>query len=504
MMTKHWLCALVIGALSFGVAAQSPAPQGSEDATAEDAAPQRQMPVLTQEQIAGIADPKALKQLMAVYRRSGDFQRLGWTLERLTAVLPNVGEYKFALAVVYANTGEKTKAYDLLMRMKSQGFGYDVGKDKRFEKIADTRVWEYVANNLKSNLQTFGEGKVAFELPKGDTLAESLGWDPKRKKFLVGSARDGSIQLVDDKGKTSDFIKADATNGLWSVYALAVDAERDLLYVASTSSVYFKGFKQDDFGKAGVFAFRLSTGKLVDRYLVEGGGVHTLSSITVGKGGQMFVADGVRNVIYTIEGKKLKVAVADPNLTSIRGLAVSDDGKLLYFADYQLGLFGVHLSSGTGFAVQFNPEVLVLGGIDGLYWYDGTLVTIASGMMPKRVMRLTLSQEGSAITKAMPLDAANPALSVPTYGTVADGKLYFVANSQKALYGQYGDVRDASKLESVKVFRSDLRFAWNETGVTTNALPVREASFEEGKKLIQERPSLDKDGTKPTEKKPGG
>jgi hypothetical protein len=346
--------------------------------------------------------------------------------------------------------------------MQQQGFGYDLADNPAFAKIASTKVWSYATGNLKANLQPFGEGKVAFSLPKGDYMFESLAYDSKRDQFLAGSVREGKIYRVGKDGKLAEFIAPGADNGLWSVYAMAIDANADALYVASTSSVYFKNFKQDDFGKAGVFKFRLSTGKLLDKYLLATDNQpHTLSTIALGKNGQVFAADGLRNIVYRLDGGALKIMVENPKLTSIRGLAVSGDGKRLYFADYSLGVFGVDLAAGAGFDLGYQPDRLVLGGIDGLYWYDDTLVAIENGMSPKRVMRLHLAKDGRSIDRAMPLDAANPAFSLPTYGTIDGDAIYFIANSQKNAYDAYGVLKDASKLEATKIFRSDLRFAWD-------------------------------------------
>ncbi|MEO8011466.1 MAG: hypothetical protein ABI650_07475 [Dokdonella sp.] len=464
--------------------------------------PTRDPLTLTEEQVGEIKNSSVLQRLVVGYANAGDRQRQSWAMAELVEIFPNSGDCKLELAVLYASLGEKSKTYDLLMKMKAQGFGYDLTDDPRFAKVADTKVWTYVVDNLKANLTVFGEGKVAFELPKGDTLFESLGWDPKRKQFLVGSAREGKVYLADDKGRVRDFIAPNTNNGLWSVYGLAVDAERDLLYVASTASVFYTAFKQNDFGKAGIFKFQLSSGKFLDRHLLGGNGVHTLSTITVSTNGQVFAADGVRNIIYTIDGDKLKAIAADPSLPSIRGLAASDDGKLLYFADYQLGVFGVHLATGAGFAVDYNRESLVLGGIDGLYWHDGTLIAIENGMSPKRVIRLSLSPEGRSITKVMPIDVAHPAFALPTYGTIVGEDLYFIANSQKGLYGQYGELKTGASPQAVQVFRSNMRFAWGQAGITTNAVPVRQAPFEEGKKLIREEPTLGRPSPQPTPPKP--
>jgi len=162
----------------------------------------------------------------------------------------------------------------------------------------------------------------------------------------------------------------------------------------------------------------------------------------------------------------LKPVAANPRLTSIRGLALSDDGKQLYFADYDLGIYGIDLATGKGFDIGYNPLMLVLGGIDGLYFYDGNLVAIQGGMAPKRVVRLKLSSDGRSILKMVPLDVANPLFVLPTYGTVAGSELYFITNSQKGAYGKYG-TPDEAKLQPVRIFKSDLRFAWNENGVNT-------------------------------------
>ncbi|HEY6986536.1 MAG TPA: hypothetical protein VH375_10675, partial [Rhodanobacteraceae bacterium] len=234
--------------------------------------------------------------------------------------------------------------------------------------------------------------------------------------------------------------------------------------------VYFKGFKQEDYGKAGVFKFKLSTGKLLNKYLLAPDNqARTLSSIAVGKNGQVFAADGLRNIIYRLDAGTLKPMVENPKLTSIRGLAVSDDGKRLYFADYALGVFGVDLVAGKAFDLDYATDKLVLGGIDGIYCYDGTLVVIENGMSPRRVMRLKLDKGGRKIESAMPLDVSNAAFGLPTYGAIDGDGLYFIANSQKNDYDAYGVLKDSGKLESVRVFRSDLRFAWDESGIPTQA-----------------------------------
>ena len=331
----------------------------------------------------------------------------------------------------------------------------------------------------------------------GDYLFESIGYDPARQKFLFGSAREGKVYLAGTDGKISEFVATNAENGMWAVLDLAVDASRDKLYVASSDMAFFKGFKPDDFGQGAVFEFQLSSGKFLHKYPVKDSGRHILTNITVGKDGRVYVGDSIRRDIYRIDGEELKLLVENSKLTSLRGMTVSDDGKTLYLADYALGIFGIDLTKTEPFVLAHNPEKLVLGGIDGLYFYDGCLVIIDGGMVPQRVMRLKLAADGRSIESAMPLDVAQPAFSAPTLGAIAGDELYFIANSQKGLYDRYGVLKDPAKLEPTRIYKSNLRFAWDQSGIPTGVSDIAKRRVQE---LSKPADAKDKDASKDKDK----
>jgi len=444
------------------------APAPAAPATGADATLVQRAQALTQDQIKESRDIASLSKLAGVYNSIGDIKRFAWTLRRLTELMPDSGQLRLQLALAYAELDDKTNAYDVLVRMQGQGFGYDVATDTRFDKIHGTKVWDYIVTNLQVNAKQFGEGKLAFELPKGDYLFESIAFDPKRKQFLVGSAREGKVYLADANGKISEFIKPTAENGVYAVFDLAVDAGHDKLYVASAGVPYYKGFTAESFGKSGIVEFQLSTGKFIKKYTFPTNYADRLpTSMTVAKDGRVYVADGERGQIFSLDGGGLTSLAENPKLTRIRGMAVSDDGRTLYFADYAMGIFGIDLAKSTPFGLGRNPEKLVLGGIVGLYYYDGCLVVIESGMVPQRVMRLKLSDDGRSVAGVMPLDVAQPAFDTPTLGAIDGDQLYFIANSQKAFYDKYGVLKEPTKLQPTRIFRSNLRFAWNQGGIQT-------------------------------------
>lgn len=467
----------------------------TSQARQSDSALAQKAEALTEEQIGESRDIAGLTKLSELYNSIGDTKRLTRAVLRLTELMPESGPLKLQLAMIYASQNDKTRAYDVLVRMQGQGYGYDISKEPRFEPIHGTKVWDYVVANMQANAKPFGEGKVAFELPKGDYLFESIGYDPARQQFLVGSAREGKVYLADEKGKLADFIAPNAENGMWGVLDLAVDAARDKLYVASADVAYYKAFDSAGFGQTGIFEFQLSSGKFLHKYLLaEPGKVHTLTNLTVGKDGRVYAADATRRQIFRIDHDQLTLLVENTKLTSIRGLAVSDDGRTLYMADYALGIFGIDLTKTAPFALARNSEKLVLGGIDGLYYYDGCLVVVENGMVPQRVMRLKLSEDGRGVVAAMPLDVAQPAFTTPTLGAIAGNDLYFIANSQKGLYDKLGVLKNPGALQPTRIYRSNLRFAWDQAGIST---AVRELPKSGGVPLSPLKPAdkpADSDG----------
>ncbi|MBS0571345.1 MAG: hypothetical protein JSS28_12100 [Proteobacteria bacterium] len=467
MKIQSWVCTAALVAVSCAAGAQAVRAAPSDAAAKAQAELVQRAEALTEGQIMQSHDIAALSRLGQLYAARNDMQRFIWVLKRAGELSPNSGDLKLQLALAYAKIDDKPHAYDTLIRMQTQGFGYDVSKDSRFDPIRGTKVWDYLVANLNVNAKPFGEGKTAFTLPKGDYLYDALAWDAKRGDLLVGSARDGAIRRVDAQGKVSDFIKPDASNGLWGVDSLAVDAARGRLYAGSSSTAIFQGFSADTAGKAGIFEFDLATGKFLHKYVFAAGdGAHRLTALVLAADGKLYAADARRRQIFKLEDGGLRDILNNPKLTSFSALAISGDGRTLYLADYALGIFGYDLATGKAFEVAYDPSRLVVGGIVSMDWYDGTLAVVQDGMVPKRIMRLQLDKDGRKIASAMPLDVASPEFTALDASTIAGDRLYTIVNRQDSLYDDHGVLTEADKLVPTTIFRSNLRFAWGQSGVS--------------------------------------
>lgn len=425
-------------------------------------APAAPPPSELQKQLAQIVSAAQVERIASKFASENDLPKLQLATQRLVELRPHNGNYRYTLAATHAQQDHKREAYDSLVRLQNAGYAYEIEKDERFTKVHGTELWDYLVQGFQANRTEFGEGKVAYRLPAGDFLIESLAWDPAKKQLLAGSAREGKVYRVGSNGALEDFVAANAENGMWAVMDLAVDAPRDALWVASAAIPHFKHAKATDYGKGGVFRFELSTGKFVSRHeLPPDGRAHIVSSIAVTPKGDVFFADGPRREIWKLEGGKPRFVIDNQRLSTIRGMTASD--RALYFADYELGVFGLDLATGEPFEVR-APENVTLYAIDGLAYWNGQLIAVQGDLRPKRVMRFQLTPDGTGIAKHQALEASRSEFGTPTRGVVAGDTFYFIANTQKPKYDAHGLLKTGAQLEPTKIMASDVRLGIDEPG----------------------------------------
>lgn len=450
--------ALLFAAFATSVHAQqatstpSPAPASAPAQAAAPAAP-------TGEELAkAVAEVRDVNQLLMVgagLNNDGKWADYLIVMRRVAELRPFAGNIQLEIAAAHAMLNDLTPAYDALVRLQSAGYAFDIADDARFEKLQGYELWDFLVQGFAQNGRASGKGKVAFSIDGKDLLVESITWDPARSAFLAGSVRNGEVYVLDGDGERATLVAPGDADGLWGVFDLAVDAERNRLWVASAAIPHVKHAKAIDYGRAGVWQFELSTGKFIDKVVMDNrDGQYLFSSIAVAPNGDVYVANSLAPQVFKREGDKLRAVVQNPRLTGIRGLTFSGDGKRLYFADPELGVFA--MDTGTGRPLDMRTaRSVTLFGIEEMVWHGGALLAVQSGISPKRVVRLVMDAAGTTISAALPIDVARPEWTAPTRGVVAGDKLYFVANSQRDQYDGFGIPRDADKLEAVRIFESN-------------------------------------------------
>jgi hypothetical protein len=71
-----------------------------------------------------------------------------------------------------------------------------------------------------------------------------------------------------------------------------------------------------------------------------------------------------------------------------------------------------------------------LAAIDGLYFYNGTLIAIQNGFMTPRIARFSLSRNLHTIERFEILERRNPLFEGVTTGVVARNEFFYMANIQ--------------------------------------------------------------------------
>lgn len=410
--------------------------------------------------MAAIHDEGRLAQELARAETAGDWETAAAALRRLVQIRPQNPRYRYQLAVAYAQLEDRTGGYDTLLALQASGIGLDLEADERLAHLHGTQVWEHLVELNTQARQPFGEGALAFELPPEDLLLESIVHDPATDAFLFGSARDGRIYRRSGDGTLSVLAEPQGDHW-WAIMHLVLDPDGKHLWATSAAVPHFKEFKVEQGGRAALLKIALEDGRLAGSWPAPDDGMpHLLNAVAVSSRGMVVVAEGLRGQLFRLDGDALAPLMAERQLNHLRGLAFSPDGNLLYFADFQRGLFGLDLRNSTAFDVA-APANLNLYGIEGLYQYDGQLVAIQSGIQPQRLMRLKLDDSGRAIVLAVPLEAAQPEFATPTVGTLVGSRLHFIANTQRAYYDGYGLRRSSRALPPVRIYATDVRFNWD-------------------------------------------
>lgn len=362
-----------------------------------------------------------------------DGRALGFYIanRKLSELRPYEPEYTYRMARACALMGRRSNAYEYMLKLQQQGVSYDLNATEDTMSIRDSEAYSYINGLLVEAGKPAGDGSVAFTLPGEPADFEAIAWDGSREKILVGTLREGTVLAVGDDGKKEVLLKADDKNGLWSIHGLAVDVERNRLWISSSATPEFGGFSPAVKGGSAVSEFKLDSLELVGRFDVPADELkHKLGSIAVTNDGHVYVIDRNKPIIYRKmpESTKLEAYVAHPELVSLTDLAVAPDNSKLFVSDTAMGIWVIDPVVQQA-AMLAGPETLNLGGITGMEFIDGKLLVIQNGFNPQRLIRLNLDNGDSEVGEVAPMAIALESFDGPGTSTLTEDSIYYFANS---------------------------------------------------------------------------
>lgn len=297
----------------------------------------------------------------------------------------------------------------------------------------------------------------AFVIPEPNMVPEGIAYDPRTGATFVSSTWQRRIVRVARDGTQSDFTPRDS-NAIYGVIGMRVDAERRRLWAAHSSAGVAMPIRDDSSaGSSGLALFDLESGRMLRNLILNDGAQHFLNDLDIARDGSLYISDTMSGIIYRVapDGAALEPFLTLPDDGRGNGVALSEDERTLYIANARGGAFHIDIATRVATAITLPEGVRI--GADGLYLYEGDIVTVQPWAGDCRVCRYTLDETGTRVTGVRTLLGEHPDILQPTTGVIAGGDIYVIANSQlqhyRRLWTENGGVVPREQLHDIVVLR---------------------------------------------------
>jgi hypothetical protein len=396
------------------------------------------------------------RQRAAEAYKAKDYPSAIENFRKAAEIIPDHPTLLYNLACMYALAGRKSEALASLLQVAEMGVILPAQKDSDLDSIKDTPEFKLILKRFEASGEPVIKSSEAFVIHEKGLITEGLAYDPVEETFFVSSVHKRKILSVSKNGEVKPF--ASEQDGLFSVLGMKVDAKRRLLWVTSTAFPQMVNYKKEEDGTSAVFKFDLKTKKILKKYVLSNASKrHALGDLTIQSNGDVFTTDSLSPAVYVIRPQKdeIELFLEDAAFGSPQGLAFSVNEQHLFLADYGTGLFDIDVKTKkiAHLAPLFAATLL---GIDGLYFYKGSLIGVQNGVTPQRVIRLSMSKDLGRVERLEVLEANNPVFLEPTLGVLVKDTFYFIANSQWPLIGEDGKLASEDKLRDPVVLKIKL------------------------------------------------
>ena len=381
----------------------------------------------------------AYRRAVAAYRQR-DLVAARAAMKEASDAWPTQQVYLEGSAQLAAAARDTAGVVTWVNRLADLGVGPDVSADTTYRAFVGAPAYDAAVARLRAAVKPIPRSGVRLAIADTMMHPEGAAYDAKTRRWFVGSVRQRRIVVADRMGKTSDFVRPSA-DGIGGVFGMAVDGQRRILWVATTSLPRMEGFTATDSGRVGVYGYDLDSGRLKHHAWAprDSSVNHTFGDVVIAPNGDVYVSDSQSPWIHVLSASRDSLVrfVSHPLFRSLQGMAITPDGRTMFVADYSHGLLRLDLQSRSVAHVRIAQGVTTLG-IDGLYLKGGALVGVQNGISPMRVARFCLDEDGRAVRRVEVLDR-NPALAdEPTLGAVVGDSLFYVATSQWEKFGDDG------------------------------------------------------------------
>jgi len=368
-------------------------------------------------------------------------------LERIQSLRkerPKDGVLVFYEAITRIAVDDRAASFELLRSLQGRKLGLVPVRDAGFEAVWDDPEFRKIREKLAQDEPRTPDAPVALRLGDPKLIPEGIAYDTKQDRFFVGSVAQKKIVSANRKGEVKDFSKPE--DNLDCVLGLFVDAAHEQLYAVSTNGFLDEGQKQR---RNAVVRYDLKNGLLINRY--DAPDANQLNDLTVAADGTIYATDSASGTLFRkrADEKMLTPFGAKGALPGANGITLGADGSL--YVAISTGIARINLSTAAPTRLP-QPDTVVTGGCDGLYWRKGDLVGIQNVTNPGRVIRIALADQGTRISGVTVLQSHHhPKFTEPTTGVIAGDALYVIANSYVGHFQPNGNMKDPEQLKETAI-----------------------------------------------------
>jgi hypothetical protein len=338
--------------------------------------------------------------------------------------------------------GDVDGALALTEKISERGLAIDLSGHEAFDKLKTEPAFAEIEVQFSANMNPIGDPQILTHYDDAKLLPEAYAVGPSGARF-VGSVRTGKIIDLSDAAAPKDIIVA---NG--GVFDIEVRGNA-LWAVVNNQLAYEQADPANKF--ASIMVFNLTTGARRREMRVSEEEA-LLGDLEVAKDGTAYASDSLTPRLFKLApgDETLEVFVEDPRFANLQGIALDEPNHRIFIADYLAGLFVVDTYTAEVTKIENNVDAH-LGGIDGLYYYQGALIGIQNGTTPIRIVRITLNDGATEATGFEVLQQNLDAWNEPTHGAIVKAELHYIATSNWPSYDKDWNVREDAELQPVRI-----------------------------------------------------
>lgn len=402
-------------------------------------------------QVYAQSQKEVYQQSVEAYKNK-DYTTFLKLTKQLDSIRPFHPTYTYNLASAFALNGKEKEAIATLKKVVLMNHTTAFETDDDFKSIVHSEDFQKVLALKKSQEQTSSNSTKVVALSEKDLHPEGLEFISKSNLWLASSIRKRKIVSFDVKtGICKDWF---SDSQLYAVFSMKKDANEQFLWVATSAIPEMQGFTTDLEGKAAVLKIDIKTRKVVKRY--EMAGSHVFGDLYVTKNNVVYVSDSNKPILYKIENDVMSEWISLENEAfNLQGITMNSDEDQLFVADYLKGIAVISLRDNERKWFTF-PEGTIGKGIDGLCFYNRSLIAVQNGVKPIRLVQFYLNGVGSEIISHQIIDNNRVEFNEPALATIVKDKLYFFANSPWQFYDKNGNL-DGTKVGAPLLFETHLK-----------------------------------------------